>query len=138
MKKYKLKIKDDKAKWNDYGLGIEHEAGFGFAWLEKHARYGLTYNANSNSATIFAEEDINKLPYGFIQQHELIDVEEDLYHIVCPYTRQILKRDKDNYSIEWDTPSITFNTEYYQRKFTLKEIEDKYPNMVKMVKKCKK
>lgn len=136
MKKYKMKIKDDNAKWNTCGMKIRHDIGDGYVWLINRTVGIYSYNLKEGLADVFTEEDINKFPYGFVKQHELIEVEEDLYNIVCPYTGATIKRDREDFSIGWDNTECTLDTALFQRRFTFKEIEDKYPDMLKMIKKC--
>ncbi|CAM3292354.1 hypothetical protein [Vagococcus fessus] len=81
MKKYKMRIKDDEAEYNWYGFDGRHTTNVGFIWLCDSTDYDYDHGLSKSCAKNFTMEEIEKMPYGFVNQYDIIEVKEQLYTV---------------------------------------------------------
>lgn len=129
MKKYKMKIKDDNAEYNWYNFNGKHDISIGYVWLSDSCSYSYDYSHSSSktSGKIFTFEEIKKMPYGFVNQYDLIEVKEQLYYVELPHFTNpycYLSEEEESGIVSSADKDIVRG---YKTKFTKQEIEEKFP-----------
>lgn len=137
MKKYNLVIKESIKfiEEGEFPTLTTGNRGYGMLRLLRKKQISLddkpfafTPNMEANKceeATMFTQQEIDELPYGFVKLFDIIEAKEELYYIKFPHSgglvlNEVSQDDKVRFSDQEQTTHCT-------TKFTLEYIEDTYP-----------
>lgn len=137
MKKYNLVIKESIKFIEEGEFPTLTRGNHGYGMLRllskkqiplKDKPFALMTNMEANKreeATTFTQQEIDKLPYGFVKLFDIIEVKEELYYIKMPHgggvvLNEVSQDDKVRFSDREETT-------HCKTKFTLDYIEEKYP-----------
>lgn len=136
MNRYNLRLKKGVLigcdEFPELTSGNKHCPSFGILYKTDYTQTSLPFGFVPDShlgqpveKTTFTQQEIDNLPYGFVKLFDIIKVKEELYYIRLPYAcdrilNEILHCGEVDFYGKTETNG-------FKTKFTMSEIEEKYP-----------